>query len=145
MKEFLVNPNTIFLPLFAMATLSFIVMLRLAYVRSKAVTAKRVSLDYFRVFQGDGGEPHEMVAVARNYANLFEAPVLFYLVTVLYYVSFKVDHVALALSWGFVACRYIHTLVHIGGNDVWQRFMAFAMGQVFLFALWAKFGLAIYL
>jgi hypothetical protein len=139
------DPNAILMPVFAMVTLSFFVMLRLAYVRNKAVAAKQVTLSYFRVFQGEGSESHEMIAVSRNYANLFEAPVLFYLVTVLYYVSFKVDHVALALTWGFVACRYIHTLVHIGGNDVRQRFMAFAMGQVFLLALWVKLGLAIYL
>ena len=138
------DPNVILLPVFAMATLSFIVLFRLGYLLKKAIANKQVSEDYFKVFRGEGSETDQMIAVSRNYINLFEAPVLFYVVMIFFYICFRVDHIALALAWGFVACRYIHTLAHIGANIVRVRAMAFGMGQVFLFALWLKFALSIY-
>jgi len=140
----MIDPNSILLPLFAMFTLSLIVLLRLAYLRNNAVINKKVRMSYYQGFQGESGETPEMVATARNYVNLYEAPTFFYLVIVLYYVTAGVDHFALAMAWGYVAFRFIHTLIHIGSNNVRQRFVAFAVSQIFLLILWVKLGAQLY-
>lgn len=140
----MLDPNAILMPLFAMFTLSLIVLLRLAYLRNKAVMSKKVKMSYYEAFQGESGETSEMVATARNYVNLYEAPAFFYLVVILYYVTAGVDHYALAMAWGYVAFRFIHTLIHIGANNVRQRFVAFAVSQIFLLILWVKLGVQLY-
>lgn len=140
----MLDPNVILMPLFAMFTLSLIVTLRLAYLRNAAVMSKKVKMSYYETFQGESGESPEMAATSRNYSNLFEAPTLFYLVIVLYYLTMNVDHYAFTMAWGYVAFRYIHTLIHIGPNNVRQRFTAFAVSQIFLLILWVKLAVKLY-
>lgn len=139
------DPNHMLMPVFALVTLPFIIALRLAYLRNAAVASKKVPLDDFKLLRDTTKHDDTMLAVSRNYINLFEMPVLFYLVVVLYYVTYKADMTALTLAWGYVACRYIHTLVHIGKNEVPLRFAAFGGSVAFLLGLWVKLGLAIYL
>lgn len=140
----MLDPNVILMPLFAMLTLSLIVLLRLMYLRNGAMINKKVRMSYYQTFQGESGETPEMIATARNYVNLHEAPTFFYLVIVLYYIRAGVDHYAFAMAWGYVAFRFIHTLIHIGSNNVRQRFVAFAVSQIFLLILWVKLGIQLY-
>lgn len=139
------DPNHMLMPVFALVTLPFIVVLRLVYLRLAAIKSKTVPLDDFKLLKDTSKHSDAMLAVSRNYINLFEMPVLFYLVVVLYYVTYKADMAALAFAWGYVACRYIHTLIHIGKNVVRLRAAAFTGSVAFLLGLWIKLALAIYL
>ncbi len=72
----------------------------------------------------------------RNFMNLMEVPVLFYVVCITYYVTHHADAVALGLAWAFVAARFCHTLVHLLYNNVLHRLGFFALGNFILIALW---------
>jgi hypothetical protein len=42
----------------------------------------------------------------------------------------------LVLAWGYVAARYGHAWVHLGGNRVRHRFRVYLASWIFLLALW---------
>ena len=66
-------------PMFAMVLLTAFVLATLFRSRVSAVRHGLVSAAYFRIYQGDA-EPESSAKRARHFTNLFEAPVLFYVV-----------------------------------------------------------------
>lgn len=72
----------------------------------------------------------------RNFMNLMEVPVLFYVVTLTYFVTQKADTAALVLAWLFVTARVAHSLVHLTYNHVMHRLGFFALGNFLLIFLW---------
>jgi hypothetical protein len=54
-----------------------------------------------------------------------------------------VDAAGLALAWAYVACRALHSLIHLTYNNVFHRLAAFAAGYVVLLAIWIRLVLAV--
>ena len=77
------------------------------------------------------GEPEDTAAATtaanRNWENLFESPVLFYLSCVILFVVDAVTALALWLAWTYYALRVMHSLVHVLYNRVAHRFMLFSL------------------
>ena len=46
------------------------------------------------------------------------------------------DAAGLALAWAYVACRALHSLIHLTYNNVLHRLAAFAAGNVVLLVIW---------
>jgi hypothetical protein len=72
----------------------------------------------------------------RNYMNLLELPVLFYVVCVLFYVAVAPSPSAIGLAWVYVALRVLHSVVHLTYNHVIHRLILFAVSNGVLFTLW---------
>jgi hypothetical protein len=124
-------------PMFAMVLLTGIVLVILFRSRVRAVRENKVSIKYFRIYQGEI-EPEETAKPARHFANLFEAPVLFYAACVTAMVTQDTGVAALALAWTYVAARLLHTYIHLGGNRVRHRLRAYFAGWLVLVALWIQ-------
>jgi hypothetical protein len=82
--------------------------------------------------------------VGYNLNNLMEQPTLFYALVAYSYLAGQQNGVNLALAWGYVAIRIVHSLVQATINVVLVRFSIFALGTVVLAALairdvWALF------
>ena len=129
------SSNLILYPVFAMFALVVGVFLRLAQLRFGAVRGGTMDPGFYRLYQG-GEEPENIRVVTRHFINLFEMPVLFYVVVVLTYVSQQTGTWMTLLAWLYVASRYVHTFVHLGTNDVLTRFRAYLGSSVILIALW---------
>lgn len=71
----------------------------------------------------------------RNFMNLLEVPVLFYVVSLTFYVTGQATTVAVALAWAFVALRILHSVVHITYNNVLHRLGVFALANFTLLGL----------
>lgn len=71
----------------------------------------------------------------RNFMNLLEVPVLFYVVALTFHVTQQVTALAVALAWAFVALRIVHSLVHITYNNVPHRLGVFALANFTLLGL----------
>jgi len=107
-------------PVFALAAWTFIILLRLAFVRLRS-----------------GLRPDDFKLVAnRNYMNLLELPILFYVACTLLYVGPAVSAISLWLAWIYVALRIVHSLVHLGYNHVMHRLALFAISNFILIGLW---------
>ena len=81
---------------------------------------------------------------ANNYQSQFELPVLFYVVLAFALATELVDGVLIGLAWAFVGARLLHSIVHTGSNKIVTRFKVFVAGLVFLVAMWAWFGLRLF-
>jgi hypothetical protein len=122
-------------PMAAMALLTVIVLVALFRSRVAAVRTGRVEASYFRLYQG-ADEPETTRKVSRHFTNLFEAPTLFYAACLAGMVAGIAGPVFLTLAWGYVAARAIHALVHLGGNRLRKRIVAYFVSWLFLVAMW---------
>ena len=127
-------------PAFAMFALTAIVVIRLGAQRAAALKTGRVSLGFYRLHR-DGKEPEDVAATARHFINLFEAPVLFYAGVIIAYVTGQAGPLLVALAWGYVAARCLHTYIHLGPNDVLWRFRVYGVSWLLLAAFWVVLGL----
>lgn len=130
-------------PLFGMAALTFIVLARMAFTRFKAVRNKEIPISYFKTFQTTNPLPEYVIAPARNFINLFEVPILFYVVIFFTYLTNNVEHVVVNLAWAYVVLRALHSLVHLTTNVVMLRFGAFFLSNVCLMVLWIRLAVNI--
>ena len=133
------KPTAILWPAFALVALTLFSVARLARMRFAAAKAGRVDPRYYKVFRGDG-EPPELAAQTRNLINLYEMPTLFYAGTAIAFAAGRAGTLLVGLGWAYVACRAVHTAVHLTSNKVMWRFRAFFAGWLVLLAYWLVLG-----
>lgn len=122
-------------PMFAMVLLTFAVAIVTLRVRVKAARDGTLDVRYFRLMQGQD-LPDEVVKSTRQFNNLFEMPVLFYVVCTAYLALSVQSGYALLFAWLFVLSRCIHTWIHLGYNNVMHRLAAFMAGNLCILLLW---------
>ena len=132
------SQELIFAPMGAMALLTFFVLGFIPATRFRAVIARQVTADDFR-FGESPRVPPNVAVTNRNFMNLLELPMLFYVAGLMYYVAGRVDTAALALAWGYVALRAIHSTIHLSYNNVIHRLAAYALSNFVLLAFWVLF------
>ncbi len=76
---------------------------------------------------------------ADNFKNLFEAPVLFYVLCLALLVTQSSSTVFIVLAWVYVALRYAHSFIHLGYNKVMHRFKVYLASSVALMVMWVLF------
>lgn len=126
-------------PAFALVALTLAVVFRLARQRFAAARAGRVDPRYYKIFRGEG-EPVDVAATARNLINLYEMPTLFYAGIAIAFAAGRSGTLLVALAWGYVALRYVHSAIHLTTNKVIWRFRAFAASTLVLLAFWGALG-----
>ena len=123
-------------PIFAMFFLTLTVLVLLFKARVMATRRKLVSPAYFLTYSTNEREPEASLAMSRNFTNLFEAPVLFYVVCIAIIVTNAENLILVGLAWAYVIARVIHSLIHTGSNNLPWRIIAYMVSWVFLTALW---------
>lgn len=124
----------------AMAALGFWTFLVLALVplrRRSAILDGKAHIKDFRYGQSET-VPGEYSIPNRNYMNLLELPVLFYVVCLIVLATRRYDEIMVMLAWAFVVARIIHSLIHLTYNNVMHRFFALGAGLMILIAMWAR-------
>jgi len=130
--------DLIFAPMGAMALLTFLVLGFIPVRRFRAAFANLVTADDFKFGESPRVPPH--VAVAnRNFMNLLELPILFYVVCLMYFVAGRLDQAALIVAWLYVAVRAVHSVIHLTYNNVMHRLIAYAVSNAVLATLWVLF------
>lgn len=131
------DQTSILLPLMALVSWTFAVLLLIPYQRYKAVRSGKITVDDFKL-----GESANVPAVAsipnRNFMNLLEVPVLFYVLCLALCLTQKIDALGLALAWCYVGLRVLHSLIHLTYNKVLHRLPAFATSNVVLVVIWVR-------
>lgn len=137
------NNPAILHPMFALATWTALVLLLGIASRFRAVSRREAAVSDFR-FGESNSVPTAVSIPNRNYMNLLEAPVLFYVVCLILYVTATASATAVQLAWTYVALRVAHSAVHLTYNRVVHRMSVFAASNAVLIALWVMAGLALY-
>lgn len=125
----------IILAMFVQVTLSLVVMLIMGKRRFKAAKNKHVQFNDFKTMRLDSAGDNVRVA-DRNFINQFEIPVLFYVGCIVTLQLNSASYLITALACVFVVSRIVHTVIHIGSNNVRMRFNVFLVGCASVFALW---------
>lgn len=121
-------------PALAQILWTFVVLTIMFLRRRRAMIGKEVSVADVAVDKERYPEPARLAAA--NFANQFETPVLFFVLLLLAMHAGATGYVMAVLAWLFVATRVVHTLIHVGRNDLMQRASVFAVGAVVLFCMW---------
>ncbi len=130
LKEF-----SLIYPMFAMVMLTFVVLIKLFRSRVKSVAEGKISGAYFKTYQGEV-EPESTIKFSRHYANLFEAPTLFYiacLAAMLIGLSGLAFHI---LAWAYVMLRAAHAYIHTGRNKLRPRIAVYFASCIVLLLMW---------
>jgi len=132
-----VSLTAAFAPLFVQVALTLALLLRLGQLRLRLVRAGNVSLRDYAL--GADVWPIDANNVANAFRSQFELPVLFYVVTVLAFMSDRMSVGLVVLSWLFVVSRLLHALIFVTTNNIPRRFAVFTAGYLVLIAIWLAF------
>ncbi len=128
-------PNPLVWPLAAMVLLTLLVWLRLYQTRIGEMKRRRIHPQSVATSAQMAAGVEDSRA-ADNFRNLFELPVLFYAGVLLAIQSGAGGAWLLGLAWAFVALRYLHSVIHCSYNRVLDRFKAYLLGGLALWAFW---------
>jgi hypothetical protein len=122
-------------PMFAMFALTVFVLLRMLSLRYTAAKNEEINMRFFKSYRGYE-EPEHLRVISRHVINLFEMPMLFYVVGILILQTAQTGVLTLSLAWAYVALRCIHSYIHLTSNKVMMRLRAFMASSLVLVALW---------
>ena len=81
---------------------------------------------------------------ADNYNHLMEQPTLFYAVALSLALTGSVDTLDIALAWGYVGLRVVHSLVQATVNVILARWAIFMVGSMLLLALAVRLAITVF-
>jgi hypothetical protein len=129
--------QAVLLPLFVEVILTFVLMLRMGALRGADYNSGAIKAD--DVALREPRWPARTTQAANAFANQFELPVLFYVLTILAWVTRHAGIVFVVLAWVFVICRVLQAYVHVTSNVVRYRSLFFSVGAVVLIVMWALY------
>lgn len=134
--------TAIFWPMIAQVGLSAVVWTLMYVQRIREMRARRIEPQAVATSQLSSGVL-ENVAAADNFRNLFETPMLFFALCLCLAMTDTATQLQLILAWMYVALRFVHSYIHITHNRVVQRFAAYVLSTLCLFAMWGLFAVSL--
>jgi hypothetical protein len=135
--------QAVLLPLFVEVILTFVLLYWMALVRTRCFRTGEVSARDIALREPNW--PPRVSQISNAFHNQLELPVLFYVLTILAWITRHADLVFVVLAWIFVATRLVHAYIHVTDNDVNRRGPAFGLGALVLTIMWLIFMIRILL
>jgi hypothetical protein len=127
--------QAILLPLFVEVILTFLLWIGMATLRTRDVSSGAVRPEQIALRESNWRPRTLQFAYA--FSNQFEIPVLFYVLTILAYVTHLAGLIFVILAWIFVIFRILHACVHVTSNVVRLRGTLYGVAVVALALNWA--------
>ena len=124
----------VLLPLFLEVILTFALLFWLAPLRASDFSSGRTRPQDVALREPNWSQ--RSMQVAYSYSNQFELPVLFYVLTILAWVTRLADLIFVVLAWIFVIFRYLQAYVHVTSNQVRLRGAFFGVSALVLAIMW---------
>jgi hypothetical protein len=131
------SPQMILLPLFVEVILTFALLFALAPLRAADFNAGISRPDNVSLREPNWSK--RSLQVAYSYSNQFELPVLFYVLTILAFITHHADLLFVVLAWVFVLFRLLQAFVHVTSNKIRVRGAFFGVAAAVLAIMWAVF------
>jgi hypothetical protein len=129
--------DAIFSPFFATVFLTLLVWVYMYIRRINFITTRKLSPKELTPVAFAQISPPNVSNPSDNLKNLFEIPVLFYVLVLYLFITQQVDTVYVNAAWVFVVFRALHSAVHCTFNLIMLRF------YLYLFATLAVWFIAI--
>jgi hypothetical protein len=133
----------VLLPLFVQVALTFVLLLWMAGLNASATRSGEVS--WGDIALREPNWPARNMQIRNAFLNQLETPVLFYVLTVLAWITRHADYLFVVLAWIFVALRIVHAFIHVTDNNVPRRGAVFLASMVVLAVMWVIFAFHILL
>jgi hypothetical protein len=124
----------VLLPLFAEVILTFALLFWLAPLRTRDFSTGVTRPENISLREPNWSK--RSLQVGYSYSNQFELPVLFYVLTILAWVTRHADLIFVVLAWIFVIFRYLQAYVHVTSNRVRLRGSFFIVSAIVLAVMW---------
>tara|TARA_B100001540_G_C15453915_1_gene482400 strand:- start:147 stop:560 length:414 start_codon:yes stop_codon:yes gene_type:complete len=128
------------MPISIMVFLNLFLIFRLIYMAVSYIKNEDINLGQFRIYEGDF--PDKLWSARQQYQNMFEIPILFYLLCSLNIIFNNYSQFDIILSWGFVLSRVIHFFIRLKNQkdiNIIPRTIVFVLGLLFLSIGWINF------
>ena len=133
--------RAILLPCVALAALTFFVVGLTGYVRTSELRRRRIHPQ--KISSAKALVELEDTRAADHLRNLFEMPVLFYVLCGFLAITRLTTVFLVACAWGYVFLRGLQASIHLTHNKVIRRFQAFVAGGLVLLTMWIVFAVAL--
>ena len=133
--------RSVLLPLFVQVALTFGLLvwggvMRVSVMRRGEVRARDIALR-------EPNWPPRLLQVQNAFLNQIEVPVLFYILTILAWMTRLADLMFVVMAWLFVVLRLAHAYVHVTDNIVLRRGLLFMIGTTVLMIMWVIFAVRV--
>ena len=128
------STQAILLPLFVEVILSFVLLFWLGPLRSRDLKSGIVRPEDVALREPKWSKG--TLQVAYSFSNQFELPVLFYVLTILEYVTHLAGLAFVVLAWVFVVFRLLHAYVHVTSNIMRLRGAMYGVAALALAVAW---------
>ena len=128
------------IPVSTMVFLNLFLIFRLIYMAAAFTKSKDINLGQFRIYEGEF--PDKLRSARQQYQNMFEIPILFYLLCSLNIIFNNYSQLDIILSWCFVFSRVIHFFIRLRNQkdiNIIPRTIVFISGLLFLSIGWLSF------
>jgi hypothetical protein len=135
--------QAVLLPLFVQVALTFALLTGMAMLRTGALLGGAVRDRDIALREPNW--PARATQLANCFQNQLELPILFYILTILAWITRHADLLFVILAWVFVVLRLAHAFEHVTANAVRRRGAIYGAGMVLLLVMWAIFMVRILL
>jgi len=129
----------ILLPIILLVLLTIIVWFRMLVLRVTAMKTVRIHPEKMKSQKAKELMPEAVNIASENFANLFEVPVVFYLLSLLVFVTDSVSGFYLITAISYVSLRYAHSFIALTYNRVMHRFSVYVLSCLVLWVMWGVF------
>jgi len=130
----------ILMPAIALVAVTFVVWCWMYFTRLRYLRANRIDPNSIATRERGAARLEPVSAPSDNFQNLFEMPVLFYVLIILLLDTGHANSGFVSAAWAFVALRTLHSAIHCTYNDVMHRFTVYALSSLVLWGMWAAFA-----
>jgi hypothetical protein len=135
--------QAVLLPLFVQVTLTFVLPIWMAALNRSAVVRREVRWQDIALREPNW--PAHNLQIRNAFLNQLETPLLFYVLTILAWITRHADLLFVILAWIYVALRIVHAYIHVTDNYVPRRGAAFIVSAIVLALMWLIFMLRLLL
>ena len=124
-------------PISVMVFLNLFLIFRLLYLATRYVQSRDVRLSQFRIYEGEF--PDRLRSARQQFQNMFEIPILFYLLCLLNIIFNNYNQLDIILCWCFVVFRVIHFFTRLPNQktiNIIPRTAVFIISLIFLTIGW---------
>jgi len=124
-------------PISVMVFLNLFLIFRLLYLATRYVQSRDVRLSQFRIYEGEF--PDRLRSARQQFQNMFEIPILFYLLCLLNIIFNNYNQLDIILCWCFVVFRVIHFFTRLPNQktiNIFPRTAVFIISLIFLTIGW---------
>lgn len=137
------TPSPILGPVLAQVGLTLVMLLWLYAKRMPAMSAAKIDPDTLQRKDPKVAAtmPLRTHFPADNFVNLFEAPMLFFVLCFVVQLTGYNDMVIVNMAWSYVFLRALHSIIQSTYNRVIHRFTVYALSSFVLIAMYARITL----